>query len=53
MLYSEGLVWLPDERVFGRIVGPMGAYYSTIAYIKGGMEYEVLMENNEFELVED
>lgn len=39
--------------VFGEIVGRMGAYYSTIRYIAGGFEYELLMANDEFELVEE
>lgn len=47
------VVWLPEERVFGEMVGGMGAFYTTINYIKGGMEYEVLMENDEFILMED
>lgn len=46
-------VWLDDEKVFGTIVGGMGAYYTNIRYVKGGMEYEVLMENDEFTLLED
>lgn len=56
MLHSEGikgLVWIVDERVFGRIVGPMGAYYSNVVYTKDGIDYEVLMENDEFQLVEE
>lgn len=47
------VVWLDDEHCFGRIVGALGAYYTNIRYIKGGMEYEVLMENDEFTLLED
>lgn len=53
MLHTENLVWLPVEQTYGFIVGPMGAYYSTIRYNSGGMEFEVLMENNEFELREE
>lgn len=47
------VVFLPVENCHGYITGPMGAYYTTITYIWGGMEYEVLMENNEFILTED
>jgi hypothetical protein len=46
-------VWVNDEEVFGHIVGPMGTYFSTIAYIKGGIQFEVLMENDEFTLMEE
>ena len=47
------VVWVTDEHVFGEMVGGMGAFYTTVRYIKGGMEYEVLMENDEFTLLED
>ena len=48
------LVWIPEEHVIGEMVGSgLGAFYTTVKYIKGGMEYEVLMENDEFTLLED
>lgn len=47
------VVWLPEERTFGEMIGGMGAYYTMIRYVKGGIEYEVLMENDEFTLLED
>ena len=55
MRNREGLnlVWIPEERTYGFIEGPLGAYYTKIRYIKGGIEFEVLMENDEFELMED
>jgi hypothetical protein len=53
VLREESLVWLDDEQVFGHIVGSMGAFYSTIWYVKGGIEFEVLMENTEFTTMED
>lgn len=56
MSYRESdsrVVWLPDEDVFGEIIGPLGAFFTNIRYIKGGMEYEMLMESNEFILLED
>lgn len=49
----DGLVWLFEERTYGYVVGGIGAYYTTIWYLLGGIEYEVLMENDDFELVED
>lgn len=51
--WTSRVVWLTDERVFGRIEGALGAFFTTIAYNKGGIEYEALMENDEFELMED
>lgn len=58
VLYPKGVVWIPDEDnprtgTFGQIVGGLGAYYTTVAYVRGGIEYEVLMENDEFTLMED
>lgn len=47
------VVWLTEERCFGVIVGSLGAYYTNVRYTRGGMEYEVLVENDEFILVED
>ena len=47
------VVWIDDEQVYGFIVGGLGAFFTTIRYAKGGMEYEVLMENDEFTLLED
>lgn len=47
------VVWLDDEQVYGEIVGGLGAFFTTIKYTKGGMEFEVLMENDEFTLLED
>lgn len=52
MFHRKGLVWLTDELVYGYIVGPMGAYYTTVRYTKQGMEYEVLLESDEFVLIE-
>jgi hypothetical protein len=47
------VVWLDDEQVYGEIVGGLGAFFTTIKYTNGGIEYEVLMENDEFTLLED
>ena len=50
---NSRVVWIPEEDVMGLIIGPLGTYFTTIRYVKGGMEYEVLMESNEFTLLED
>lgn len=52
MLHSEDLIWLFEERCFGYVV-ELGSYYSKVAYSRDGIDYEVLMENNEFEFMED
>jgi hypothetical protein len=33
-------------------VGPLGAYYTVIAYTLGGIDYEVFVENDDFEILE-
>lgn len=53
VLHSESLVYLIEEKVWAKIVGAMGAYYSTVTYNKGGIDYEVLVENEDFVLWED
>ena len=52
MLHRESLIWIIDERIYGELV-TMGAYYSTVRYVRDGLEYEVDLENDEFILVED
>lgn len=42
------LVWLTEERTFGELVS-MGAFYSRVRYFKEGIDYEVYIENDEFE----
>lgn len=47
------IVFIPDEDTMGLLEGPMGAFFSTVRYIKHGIEHEVLIENDDFILVED
>lgn len=55
MLYSEDneyrVVWLPEWRTYGELVGPMGAFFSTVKFVSAGTEYELLLDNDEFEFV--
>lgn len=41
-------VWIITEDVFGVLVGPMGTYFSMVKYTKGGIEFELLLENEDF-----
>jgi hypothetical protein len=34
-------------------MGPEGAFFSPVRYTKGGIEYEVLLERDEYTLLED
>lgn len=50
---ASRIVWVDDEQVYGEVVGGLGAFFTTIRYTKGGLEFEVLMENDDFTLLED
>lgn len=45
-------VWIPEEKVYGILIN-YGAYYSTVVYSVGGITYEVVMDNDEFEYFGD
>lgn len=42
-----------DEKVYGEIIGPMGAYLTLVAYTAGGIDFEVFVENDDFVTMED
>lgn len=50
---SQVYVYLTEERTYGLIVGPIGAYYTLIKWVKRGIEYEALVENDDYILLED
>lgn len=41
------IVWLTEERTFGELI-TLGAYYSLVRYTRGGIDYDVLISNDEF-----
>lgn len=41
------IVWLIEERYFAELIS-LGAYFSLVRYTRGGIEYEVLVNNDEF-----
>ena len=45
------IVYLPDEKVYGEIIS-LGTYASKIHYIKDGFEYESIILNEDFEILE-
>lgn len=52
MSNREGsLVWLTEERCFGFVAGPLDAYYTLIRWVRGGLEHEEFVENNEFQII--
>lgn len=48
---SPEIVWLKEERTFGILLA-MGAYYSTVKYTREGVDYEVVISNDEWESYE-
>jgi hypothetical protein len=46
------IVYIEDEDIYGEIVSH-GAYASKIHYLKDGFEYEIILLNDEFEIVEE
>lgn len=45
------VVWLTDERTFAWLIN-VGAYYSLVKYTQEGIDYEVLVDNDEYEYIE-
>lgn len=46
------IVYITDEEVYGT-VDNLGAFASTVKYQKDGVGYEVLLENNEFLIMDE
>lgn len=52
MVEHHTIVYIPDEKEYGIIVSA-GAYASTVRYNAMGIEYQVIMSNEDFIVVED
>jgi hypothetical protein len=46
------LVWLTEERHFAELIF-LGAHYAIVRYTRGGIDYEVIVDNNEFEHIDE
>ena len=46
------VVYIHSEKVWGT-VDKLGAFSSMVKYRKGGIDYEVLLENDEFAIVDE
>ena len=44
---EDEIVWLTEERVLAVLLA-RGAYFSIVTYTRAGMEFEVLVENDEY-----
>lgn len=45
--------WMIEEKVYAAVVGSVGAHFTTLKYTYKGNDYEVLVENDDFELLDD
>ena len=45
------IIWLEDERTHAWLLS-LGAYYSMVRYSKEGIDYEVLVSNDEIKYFE-
>lgn len=46
------VVWLIDERTFAHLV-KLGAHVSVVRYTRAGIDFEVVIENDEYIFRED
>lgn len=49
---NYGIVFIHDEKVYGEILS-FGSYASKVRYSKNGIQYEVTMLNEDFEIIEE
>lgn len=48
MTKSPEIIWLVEERTYAELIR-RGAFFSTVRYTRGGIEYEILVGNDEFD----
>ena len=46
-------VYLINEKVYGELVEGLGTYFSMVKFTDKGIDYEILMENEDFILLAD
>lgn len=49
---DDEVVWLKEDRRFAFLVS-RDAYYSIVRYTAGGIDYEVQVENDDYDLWEE
>lgn len=49
---GSAIIWLSQERVYGYLIS-LGAFASRVAYVQDGHDYDVWVENDEFEIWEE
>jgi hypothetical protein len=46
------VVWLHEYRTYAFLIS-MGAYYSHVKFSRNGLDYEIIVENDDFETWEE
>lgn len=46
------IIWLIEDRTIGVLI-QLGAHVSLVRYAKDGIDYEVYLENDEFEFIDE
>ena len=49
--YNYILIYIHDEEVYGEVLS-LGTYASKVHFIKDGFEYETILLNDDFEIIE-
>jgi hypothetical protein len=49
--FNYTIVYIPDEKVYGEAVS-LGTYASKVHFVKDGFEYELVLLNEDFEIIE-
>jgi hypothetical protein len=50
--FNYTIVYLPYEKVYGELIS-LGIYASLINYIKDGIQYQTMVLNDEFDIIEE
>lgn len=50
--FNYTIVYIPDEKVYGQLLS-FGTYASTVHFIKNGIEYEIILLNEDFDVIEE
>jgi hypothetical protein len=51
-MLNYAIVFIPDEGVYGEMVS-YGLYASRVRYEIGGVQYDIIMLNEDFEIIEE
>ena len=49
--FNYTIVYIPDEKVYGEVLF-FGTYASKVHFVKEGFEYETILLNEDFEILE-